>query len=147
MKRKGILHYQLSSAVAKLGHGDILLIGDVGCAFPSNAEVTCIDLAVTEGVPSVDVVLRVVMEELEVEKYILAEEIMAASPSSYRKYKEIISAYKSHGNVISETILPHLDMKNIWLGRGTNGEQMKVFVRTGECTPYGYIMLVAGVDF
>ena len=38
-------------------------------------------------------------------------------------------------------------MKRLWLDGHQQGEQMKVFIRTGERTPYGYVMLVAGVDF
>lgn len=147
MKRKGILNYQLSSAVSKLGHGDIILIGDVGCAFPSNPAITCIDLAVTKGIPYVNDVLKVVMEELEVEEYIVPKEMPEVSPSAYQKYTQTIASYKIGENEILEKRLPHLEMKRIWFGEGTNNEQMKVFVRTGECTPYGYIMLVAGVNF
>ena len=34
MKKSGIYNSELAKAVSKMGHGDIILIGDVGCPFP-----------------------------------------------------------------------------------------------------------------
>ena len=34
MKKNGIYNAKLSEVVGKMGHGDIILIGDVGCPFP-----------------------------------------------------------------------------------------------------------------
>ena len=143
MKRGGILNSGLSAAVSKLGHGDMLLIGDVGCAFPEKETVTVIDLAVSEGIPLVADVLQTVLEELVVESYVLAKESLTASPDAVRKFEDILSEFKKKYDNIERKILPHTDLKRLWL----SGEQMKVFVRTGEHTPWGYIMLVAGVSF
>lgn len=147
MKRTGILNLELSKAVAKMGHGDIILIGDVGCPFPRHEMTTCIDLAVTDGVPKVNDVLKVVLQELEVESYIVAQETKDVSPDTYEAFKDIISQFKNKGNALAETTIAHMDMKNLWLNGAINGEEVKVFVRTGQRTPYCYIALVAGVDF
>jgi len=143
MKRSGILNSGLSAAVSRLGHGDMILIGDVGCAFPENEKIAVVDLAVSNGIPLVADVLRTVLEELEVESYILAEESLTASPGAVKKLENILSGFTNKGGAIARKLLPHAELKRLWLG----GEQMKVFVRTGEHTPWGYIMLVAGVSF
>ena len=70
MKKNGIYNAKLSEVVGKMGHGDIILIGDVGCPFPRHDMTTCIDLAVTDGVPKVTDVVKAVLEELVIEGYI-----------------------------------------------------------------------------
>ncbi len=147
MKRKGILNAELSKAVAKMGHGDIILIGDVGCPFPRHDMTTVIDLAVTDGVPMVKDVLKVVLEELEVESYIVAQETKDVSPDTYAEFKEIISQFDNKGNPLTEKVVPHPEMKNLWLNGALEGKEVKVFVRCGQRTPYCYIALCAGVDF
>lgn len=147
MKRKGILNAELSKAIAKMGHGDIILIGDVGCPFPRHDMTTSIDLAVTEGVPMVKDVLKVVLEELVVESYLVSKEIKDVSPDTYEEFKEILSQFKNKGNPLKETVLPHVEMKNLWLNGALEGKEVKVFVRCGQRTPYCYIALCAGVNF
>jgi len=147
MKRKGIYNTELSEVVAKMGHGDMILIGDVGCPFPRHELTTTIDLAVTENVPVVNDVLKVVLEELEVEGYIVSEETKSVSPATYAQFKETIDGFQNKGNALVEKVIPHVEMKDLWLNGSLNGEEVKAFVRTGERTPYSYIILVAGVNF
>jgi len=147
MKRTGILNAELSKAVGKMGHGDIILIGDVGCPFPRHEMTTCIDLAVTDGVPKVSDVLKVVLQELEVESYIVAKETKDISPDTYQEFKTIISQFSNKGNRLEEKTIPHPEMKDLWLNGALSGKEVKVFVRTGQRTPYCYIALEAGVDF
>lgn len=143
MKRGGILNSGLSAAVSRLGHGDMILIGDVGCAFPEKETIAVIDLAVSDGIPLVADVLRGVLEELVVESYVLAEESLTASPDAVKKLESILSEFSNKNGPVARNILPHAELKRLWLGGG----QMKTFVRTGEHTPWGYIMLIAGVSF
>lgn len=147
MKRKGILNYELSKEIAKMGHGDMILIGDVGCPFPRHDLTTSIDLAVTDGVPMVKDVLQIVLEELVVESYIVTEETKSTSPETYKEFTEIISKFDNKGNDLTETTITHDEMKDLWLNGALKGEEVKLFVRTGERTPYSYIILTAGVDF
>lgn len=147
MKRTGILNAELSKAVGKMGHGDIILIGDVGCPFPGHDRTTCIDLAVTDGVPMVNDVLKVVLQELEVEGYLVSQETKDISPEVYAGFKKIIAEFSNKGNELTETAIPHMEMKNLWLNGPLEGQEVKVFVRTGQRTPYCYIALTAGVDF
>ena len=74
MKRTALLHAELSHAIATLGHGDMLVIGDVGLPIPSGPH--RIDLALTPGIPAVADVLRVVLDEMQVEKAVIATEAM-----------------------------------------------------------------------
>lgn len=147
MKKSGILHAELSKAVGKMGHGDIILIGDVGCPFPRHEMTACIDLAVTDGVPKVSDVLKVVLEELVTEEYIVSQETKDISPDTYKEFQEIIAKHNNKGNPLKETTVPHPEMKDLWLNGALKGQEVKVFVRTGQRTPYCYIALVAGVDF
>jgi len=147
MKRTGILHGELSKAVGKMGHGDIILIGDVGCPFPGHDRTACIDLAVTDGVPKVSDMLKVVLQELEVESYIVSQETKDVSPDVYAEFKTIIDGFRNKENPLTEKVIPHPEMKDLWLNGAIRGEEVKVFVRTGQRTPYCYIALVAGVDF
>ena len=147
MKKSGILNSKLSEAVAKMGHGDIILIGDVGCPFPRHNMTTVIDLAVTDGVPKVTDVLKTVLDELEVESYIVSQETKDISPAKYEEFTNLISKYNNKGNALNEKVLPHPEMKNMWLNGALEGQEVKVFVRCGERVPYCYIALEAGVDF
>lgn len=147
MKRKSIFNIELSKEVAKLGHGDMILIGDVGCPFPRHELTKSIDLAVTDGIPMVTDVLEIVLEELVVESYIVSEETKSVSPDTYKEFTNILSKFKNKENDLIETTIKHDKMKDLWLNGALNGEEMKLFVRTGERTPYSYIILVAGVDF
>jgi len=147
MKRTGILNAELSEVVATMGHGDMILIGDVGCPFPRHKETKVIDLAVTDGVPKVTDVLKVVLQELEVERYIVSQETKDVSPETYEKFTSIIRQFNNKGNPLVEKTIPHDEMKNLWLNGALEGKEVKAFVRTGERTPFCYIMLVAGVDF
>ena len=79
MKKRGILHAQLISCIAALGHKDTYMIGDAGMPIPPGVQV--IDLAVTAGVPTFRQVMDAVLEEAVVEGYTLADEIM-------EKYRE-----------------------------------------------------------
>lgn len=147
MKRTGIQNRKLSEMVAKMGHGDMILIGDVGCPFPAHDLTEVIDLAVSDGIPKVEEVLAAVMSELVVESYIVSKETKENNPEHYKTFTDIIHSYDNKGNKIGEKVMDHFPVKDLWLTGALNNEQMKAFVRTGERSPYAYIILVAGVDF
>lgn len=147
MKKSGIYNSKLEEAVSKMGHGDIILIGDVGCPFPRHSETDVIDLAVCEDVPKITDVMKAVLSELVVEGYMVAEETKTQSPEQYKIYKEILDKETNKGNPLYEKVVPHPEMKDLWLNGGAEGKQVKVFVRTGERCSFGYIALIAGVDF
>ena len=155
MKTKGILNPQLAELVAEMGHGDILLIADRGIPFPQHDQTVCIDLSIKEGMPTVKDIMEVVLSELEIESVIIAEETKEVSPQVYQEFKEILDKIDNKGNPIREENIRHIDFKNIFLtGQPVHpdaidltGREVKGIVRTGQFTPYAYIMLVAGVNF
>ena len=131
MKKIGILNQPISSVVAGLGHMDTLVVADAGLPIPP--ETRRIDLALTEGIPAFLDTLRVVLTEMHVERVILAEEMIEASPALYREVKGLM------GDVPIETVT-HLIFKEM-----TRSAQ--AVIRTGEFTPYANVILVAGVVF
>ena len=130
-----------------MGHGDMLVITDRGFPFPGHEMTECIDLSVGRDLPKVADVLRVVLEELEIEKVIIADETKTVSPEVYKEFKEILNPVKNKGNDIEEENIPHPDFKHMVLNGSLEGKEMKGFVKCGEFTPYANIILVSGVDF
>ena len=126
MKKTGVLNAERSHALATLGHGDMLVLGDAGLPVPPG--VACIDLAVTVGVPRLWPVLDAVLSEMEVERSVIAEE---ASGEVAGGFAERLGA--------SET-MSHEAFKAL------TGDARAV-VRTGETTPYANVILVSGVVF
>ncbi len=127
MKRTTLLHAELSGLIAAFGHGDMLVIGDVGLPVPAGVRV--IDLALTRGIPGVFDVLDVVLAELVVERSAMATE---AAPDLQAEF-----ARRDIGPV---TMLSHDDFK-------AASRHARAIVRTGECTPYANVALYAGVAF
>jgi D-ribose pyranase len=131
VKKIGILNQPISSIIAGLGHTDTLIIADAGLPIPP--ETQRIDLALTEGIPSFIDTLRVVLTEMEVERAIVAEEMLDASPQVYEAVKEML------GDVPIETVT-HLIFKE-------QTRSARAVIRTGEFTPYANVILTAGVVF
>ena len=131
MKKIGILNQPISSVIAGLGHTDTLVIADAGLSIPP--ETQRIDLALMEGIPSFLDTLRVVLTEMEVERAIVAEEMLDASPQVYEAIKEML------GDVPIETVT-HLIFKE-------RTRSARAVIRTGEFTPYANVILTAGVVF
>jgi D-ribose pyranase len=131
VKTIGILNQPISAVIAGLGHMDTLVIADAGLPIPP--ETQRIDLALTEGIPSFLDTLRVVLMEMQVERAIVAEEMLDASPQVYEAIKEML------GDVPIETVT-HLIFKE-------QTRSARAVIRTGEFTPYANVILAAGVMF
>lgn len=129
MKRTALLNAELSHAIATLGHGDMLVIGDVGLPIPSGPR--RIDLALTPGIPAVADVLRVVLTELQVEKTVIATEAVERAQGRLPDWCQL---------PVTPQTVSHEEFKRLT-------ERARVVVRTGECTPYANVILVAGVTF
>ena len=147
MKTSGILHNDLARAVARMGHGDMLVVADRGFPFPRHEYTECIDLSIGRGIPQVVDVLKTILEELEIEEVIIADETKTVSPDTYKAFKDVITPIKNKGNDIVETNIPHPEFKDMVLNGGLERKEVKVFVKCGEFTPYANIILVSGVDF
>lgn len=131
MKKIGTLNQPLSTVLAGMGHGDMLVIGDCGLPIPS--ETQRIDLALTAGVPSFLQTLAVIQEELQIEKVVLATEMKDISPELRQKTLDLL------GKVEIEEV-SHEEFKGMT-------QKAAAVVRTGECTPYANIILKSGVTF
>ncbi|MCB0154839.1 MAG: D-ribose pyranase [Anaerolineae bacterium] len=131
MKKIGILNQPLSTAVAGLGHLDTLVIADAGLPIPAGPQ--RIDLALAPGVPSFLKTLDVVLTEMQVEKALVAEEMLRVSPDLY-------AAIQKRLGQIPIEMVTHLIFKE-------QTRAAAAIVRTGEFTPYANIILVAGVVF
>jgi D-ribose pyranase len=131
MKKTTLLHSQLSYTIATLGHLDTLVIADAGLPIP--AETVRIDLALTQGVPGATQTLKVVLEEMKVEKVILAEEAKDRNPKFLRDVQELLPE-------VPVQFVTHSEFK-------TRTASARAVVRTGEFSPYANVILVSGVVF
>jgi len=131
MKKTALLQPELSYTIATLGHLDTLVIADAGLPIP--AETVRIDLALTQGVPGAIQTLKVVLEEMKVEKVILAEEAKERNPQFLREMQELLPG-------VPVQFVTHLELK-------TRTASARAVVRTGEFSPYANVILVSGVVF
>ncbi|WP_213496330.1 D-ribose pyranase [Lactococcus formosensis] len=131
MKKTKVINSDISRVIAQMGHFDKLSIGDAGMPVPKGTEK--IDLAVDNGIPSFMDVLNNVLEELEVQKIYLAEEIKENNPTVLA---QIIDRLPD----TPVEFIPHNDMK-------AELNNCHAFIRTGEMTPYANILLESNVVF
>ncbi len=131
MKKIGVLNHRLSAVIATMGHTDLLVLADAGLPVPPGVE--RIDLAVSPGVPALLDVARAVASELQVERLILASELVNRNPH----LADAVAALFASAGVDR---VPHEDFKALMA-------KARAVVRTGECTPYANIILVSGVTF
>lgn len=133
MKKIGTLNTHLSRIIAAMGHTDRLVICDSGLPIPRGSDV--VDLALTPQIPRFIDTLRVVLEELQVEGAVIAEEMVARSNGTFNDLLEL---------------LPDIDVQQVSheeFKRQTAANGNIAFVRTGETTPYANVILIAGVTF
>ena len=131
MKKSTLINSEISYEISKMGHTDSIVVCDSGLPIPSG--VKRIDLALKKGLPTFLDTLDTILEELEVEEVIIAEEIIEASNNLY---KEIEKRFAN----ITITTVSHEDFKMLT-------KESKAIVRTGEFTPYANIILKSGVVF
>lgn len=130
MKRSPLLHAELSHVIASLGHGDMLVLGDAGLPIPDGPR--RIDLAVARGVPQLTDVLQAVLSEMQVEGIVVAGEALDDA-------KNLPGWYPQSLGIAPQTV-SHEEFKR-------RTAKARAMVRTGECTPYANIILIAGVKF
>ena len=131
MKKTPLINAPVSRVIATMGHTDALCIADAGLPISSLTE--RIDLAVKPGLPPFLDVLGAVLEELVVEKAVVAEEIREKSPPVLEGIRQLLGD-------ITIVFVPHEKFKTLT-------ERSKAVVRTGECTPYANVILYSGVPF
>lgn len=139
MKKTTLLNAPISSAIARLGHGDSLCIGDAGLPVPKGVDK--IDLALTVGVPSALQVLKAVAREMCVERAVIASELRDDQPEFHAELRKALNAIsESQSKDVQIDVVSHEDFKRETV-------HCQTAVRTGECTPFANVILYSGVTF
>lgn len=133
MKKKGVLNSDISRVLSYMGHTDWICIGDCGLPIPD--EVERIDLALKFGVPTFMETLKVVAEDMKIEKIILADEIREQNPKVLSEIEELFK----DANIDVEYV-SHVELKE-------KTKNCKAVIRTGETTPYANVILQSGCIF
>ena len=131
MKKTGMLNKEISSVVAGMGHTDTLVIGDAGLPIPK--DVQRIDLALKKDVPGFIETVETVVQELCVEKVIVAKEMKEVSPDVLLELERIFPD-------TSFEFVSHDELKKL-------SREASAIIRTGEFTSYANVILGSGVDF
>ena len=133
MKKNGVLNSDISRVLSYLGHTDCIAVGDCGLPIPD--EVERIDLALKFGVPTFIETLSVVLNDMKVEKIVLAEKIKEQNPAVLSEIQELFK-----GQEIETEFVSHSELKR-------QTKDCKAVIRTGETTPYANIILQSGCIF
>lgn len=147
MKTNGVLNSELSRVMARMGHGDLLVITDRGFPFPLHDLTKCIDLSVTKNLPRFMDVVKAITSDFEIEEVVIADETKKISPKVHEELVQLFSTKKNKGNNLRITYIPHEQFKDRVLHGAERGEPVACFVKTGEFTPYANVMLVSSVPF
>lgn len=128
MKKGGIYHPAITHLLASTGHTDFFTICDRGFPVPVGPE--RIDLALTDDIPTVLDVLRAIADEWHIDRVLIAQEMIEASPQRVAELRELL------GEIPLEPVA-HLDLKRLAHdGRAT--------IRTADTCPYANIIVVSG---
>lgn len=131
MRKTALLNSQISEVISKMGHTDMLAIGDCGLPIPKETE--RIDIALIKNIPGFIDTLKAVIVELQIEEVLIAVETKEVSPALFKQIQDAI------GNV-KITWINHEKLKE-------NLKNCRAVIRTGEQTPYANIILKSGVVF
>jgi D-ribose pyranase len=127
VKKRGILNADLNAALSRLGHTDLIIVAD--CGMPAPLGVPVIDLALVRGIPGWNDVLDALLEDMIFERCVAASEIIdgTAYPWLTARFYDV-------------EFISHEELKVLSSGA-------KLFIRTGEATPYANVALYCGVPF
>lgn len=129
MNETKITNREIAYAVARQGHGDLLMVVDAGFAIPEGLKV--IDLSLEENKPMVLEVLSMLGKVFSVEKMILAHQTKNVNPTMFAKLT------KAFGEGIEVETIEHTELKEL-------SKKVKAVIRTGDFTAYCNVILVSG---
>ena len=135
MLKGGILNAHLLRVLGESGHTDLLMLSDAAMPLPTEKE--RVDLAIINDLPRQLTVLKAIVDQLQIEKIYMAEEVRQVSPNYYAK----VSGYLQRENIPLE-LIPHESLKL----RSHAGE-VRACIRTGERTSYSTMILQVGVPY
>ncbi len=124
-----ILNPRLLAGLAAAGHTDLVVVCDAGLPLP--AGVPLVDLSLVPNTPRFGETLAAVRAALVVESAVIAAE--SRDGAIAETIERLLSGLRVD-------LLPHEEFKALIRGA-------RLIVRTGECTPYANVALVAGVTF
>lgn len=124
-----MMNGSIDSALTRQGHGDFMMVVDAGFACPDHVEL--IDIALSEGVPSVLDVLKELKKVHSVEKIVMAHETREHNPIHFA------SVSKAFDEAVEVGVISHLKFKE-------RSHQVKTIIRTGDFTAWGNVLLVSG---
>ncbi len=122
------LNPALTHLLATTGHTDYFTICDRGFPVPDGPE--RIDLALTDGIPTVLDVLRVVAVGWTIDRVLVTHEMAEVSPGHIEEIEHTL------GDILIERV-SHLELKRLAQGG-------RATVRTGDTVPYANIIVVSG---
>lgn len=131
MKNQKLLNAEIIREIAAVGHTQSIVVCDAGLPVPRGVKV--IDLALVKGIPTFVDVLEAICSELVVESYIYAAEADEVN-------SRIVGAMQCCLSGLTATVVPHERLKEM-------SKEANVIIRTGECSSYANVILVAGVNF
>ena len=132
MKRRGILNANLSGALARLGHTDLVVVCDAGLPLPYDvAGVEIVDLAFILGEPRFETVLRGLLEEIVIDGGVVASEVVVSNEERHHLLTSLVQPLE---------LVPHEAFKALT-------RRARLVVRTGEDRPYANVGLRCGVSF
>ena len=131
MKKRGILNSDISRVLSYMGHTDQICISDRGLPIPDHVE--RIDVSLKANFPSFIDVLKVLLDDMVIEKVYLAKEILTHNVNVYQEITKLIDKEMI-------VFVSHEEFK-----KQTNN--VKAIIRTGEQTPYANIILQSNVNF
>jgi D-ribose pyranase len=129
VRANGLWHPALLGYVARLGHGQTLVVADAGLPVPR--EVDVVDLVWSAGQPAFLPVVAALAGELVVESALVAKELTD---------ERIRAGLAEHLPGVPIDEAPHEELKCLVA-------DALVVVRTGETTPFANVVLTAGVAF
>lgn len=135
MKKTGIINADISRVLSYMGHTDRIAVGDCGLPIPEETE--RIDLALRLGTPRFMEVLEAVLDDMVIEKVVLAEEIKENNPALLAEIQNLL---KERELQVPVEFISHAQLKE-------ETKSCKAVIRSGENTPYANIILQSACIF
>lgn len=131
MKLGRILNKKLNTAIADMGHGDIVVICDAGFPIPSDEQ--RIDLAIEQNCPTIEHLLDLLLSDFCYERVIISNEMKDYNRPLYDEVVKVCTRCPVEGIPYDEFM-------------ATMPKKAKYIVRSGAFNPYGNIAFVSAVD-
>ena len=135
MKKTGIINADISRVLSYMGHTDRIAVGD--CGLPIPEEIERIDLALRLGTPRFMEVLEAVLDDMVIEKVVLAEEIKENNPALLAEIQNLL---KERELQVPVEFISHAQLKE-------ETKSCRAVIRSGENTPYANIILQSACIF